>query len=150
MPPKAKKTSQEDFQRKRDQKAESKNKAKEDDAGSGEDDFDEDSEEKSEDIDRKFRLHRSVNVYITLPSGDEEILLDYDMCFTDKQAYQNWKAQGEGNEEGDLSQLQTNNNPFKPKQEGEEGEEQNQEENNVNFNFQKPLELEFKLLSFIR
>lgn len=87
MPPKSKKSKEQesDYQRKRDAKAESKAKNKEDEEDDGGDEeFDEDSEEKSEDIDHKFRLHRSVNVYITLPSGDEEIILDYDMCFTDK------------------------------------------------------------------
>ena len=106
MPPKAKKSKDQDSdtQRKREAKAQSKAKTDDADDDGGDEEFDEDSEEKSEDIDIKFRLHRSVNIYMTLPSGDEEIILDYDMCFTDKNAYQNWKAQGENNEEfGELS-----------------------------------------------
>jgi hypothetical protein len=37
--------------------------------------LDEDGEEKSENIDLKFRKNYLVNIYITLPSGDEEIIL---------------------------------------------------------------------------
>jgi hypothetical protein len=46
---------------------------------------------------------------VTLPSGDEEILLNYDMCFSDKLAFQNYKDNGQttGNEAGfgELSHL---------------------------------------------
>ena len=86
MPPKAKK---------RDQKAHEKDS--ESAAASGaEEEEEEDGEEASENIDTRFRLNKPVNVYMTLPSGDEEIILNYDMCFSDKTAYQNWKDNGNG------------------------------------------------------
>lgn len=49
-----------------------------------EDELDDDGEEKSENIDPKFRQNRPVNIIFTLPSGGEEIILDYNMCFADK------------------------------------------------------------------
>ena len=40
-----------------------------------------------DDIDNKFKVHKNVVVYFTLPSGQEEVLVDYDMCFVDKISY---------------------------------------------------------------
>ena len=38
----------------------------------------------TESIDNKFKEHKKVTVYFTLPSGEEEMILDYDMLFSDK------------------------------------------------------------------
>jgi len=38
-------------------------------------------------LDPRFRQDTNVIVYFTLPSGQEEIIIDYNMCFADKQAY---------------------------------------------------------------
>ena len=47
-------------------------------------------------------------VYFTLPSGQEEILIDYNMCFVDKISFQEFKdAHEEENAEEDLG----GNNP---------------------------------------
>ena len=91
MPPKGRKV-------KADEESVKKRNAKKQESETGsrnsEAEEDEDGEEKSENIDPKFRLNKAVNVYVTLPSGDEEIILNYDMCFCDKNAYQSFKDNG--------------------------------------------------------
>jgi hypothetical protein len=105
MPPKAKKREQ------KQQEKESEESIK----SEGEEEEDDDGEEKSENIDSKFRLNKPVNIYVTLPSGDEEIILNYDMCFCDKQAYQNYKENGHHGYQqgfGELSQLEAGKNGY--------------------------------------
>jgi len=81
---------------------------------------------------------------MTLPSGDEEIILNYDMCFSDKTAYQNWKDNGNGGYDkyGELSAMNAQKNPF-----GKQDEESGGEVDAYS------LDLEFKLcklVSFLR
>ena len=107
MPPKGKKSkAEEENLKKRDiKKQESETGSKNSEA-----EEEDDGEEKSENIDLKFRVNKAVNVYVTLPSGDEEIILNYDMCFCDKVAYQNYKDNGQTGYKtgfGELSQLNT-------------------------------------------
>ena len=61
----------------------------------------EEGDERSENIDKEFKENRDVTIYVTLPSGDEEILLNYNMTFADKQSYQKYKEalQNESDEE---------------------------------------------------
>ena len=44
-------------------------------------DADDYGEEKS---DCRYKIPHLLTIYITLPNGDEEIITDYEMCFTDK------------------------------------------------------------------
>lgn len=53
--------------------------------GDGEEDIDQDAEESGDEkSDCRYKIPHMITVYITLPNGDEEILTNYDMCFTDK------------------------------------------------------------------
>jgi hypothetical protein len=45
-------------------------------------------------VDPRFKVRKNVIVYFTLPSGQEEIMIDFEMCFVDKISFQNWKEQG--------------------------------------------------------
>lgn len=78
MPPKSKKREQKQTEKEAEGSQVSE--------GEGEEE-EEVGEDISENIDPKFRLNKAVNVYVTLPSGDEEIILNYDMCFCDKVAF---------------------------------------------------------------
>lgn len=77
--------------RKRDLKAAEKANAKNAGYGSeeenAEEDGDEDNDDRTENIDPMYRKNLKVIIFFTLPSGQEEILTDYDMCFADKAAY---------------------------------------------------------------
>ena len=95
MPPKSKKREQKATEKESESAASEPVEEEEEDDG----------EEASENIDARFRLNKPVNIYVTLPSGDEEIILNYDMCFTDKMAYQNWKDTGTYEKYGELSQI---------------------------------------------
>lgn len=43
-----------------------------------------DEEQDDEKSDCQYKIPHFITVYITLPNGDEEIITDFEMCFTDK------------------------------------------------------------------
>jgi hypothetical protein len=51
-------------------------------------------EDSFEKIDPRFKQSKQVVVYITLPSGQEEVIIDYVMNFSDKNAYTVFKENG--------------------------------------------------------
>lgn len=53
--------------------------------GDGEEDLDHDADDYGDEkSDCRYKIPHLLTVYITLPNGDEEIITDYEMCFTDK------------------------------------------------------------------
>jgi hypothetical protein len=50
----------------------------------GEIDDVEEDEDTVEKMDPRFKKVKNVIVYICLPSGQEEIMIDYEMCFVDR------------------------------------------------------------------
>lgn len=51
----------------------------------GDEDLDQDADDYGEEkSDCRYKIPHKITVYITLPNGDEEIITDYEMCFTDK------------------------------------------------------------------
>lgn len=53
--------------------------------GDAEDDADQDAEDSADDkSDCQYKVPHFITVYITLPNGDEEIITDFEICFTDK------------------------------------------------------------------
>lgn len=53
--------------------------------GEAEDDADQDAEDSADDkSDCQYKVPHYITVYITLPNGDEEIITDFEICFTDK------------------------------------------------------------------
>jgi len=48
------------------------------------DEIEEDDDESIDKIDPHFKKFRTVIVYICLPSGQEEIMIDYEMTFADR------------------------------------------------------------------
>ena len=70
--------------------------------------FDHDNDDE-ESIDARFKSDQRVTVYFTLPSGQEEIILDYNMQFTDQQAYTEFKENGGGI--GDFTSSMGRQNP---------------------------------------
>jgi len=71
---------------------------------------DEEDEDSVDKIDSRFKKNKNVLVYICLPSGQEEIMIDYEMCFADRQAYNNWKESSDVfmNQDGTLPQFESN------------------------------------------
>lgn len=53
--------------------------------GEAEEDIDQDGDDYGEEkSDCRYKIPHLVTVYITLPNGDEEVITDFEMCFTDK------------------------------------------------------------------
>lgn len=53
--------------------------------GDGEEELDENADDYGDEkSDCRYKIPHLITVYITLPNGDEEILTEYEMCFTDK------------------------------------------------------------------
>lgn len=85
MPPKSRK-SKEANNKKREVKAQIKMEVSEDDSLMS-DCPNEESQESMDKVDPRFVITKPVIVYILLPSGLEEILIDYQMQFIDRQGF---------------------------------------------------------------
>jgi folate-dependent tRNA-U54 methylase TrmFO/GidA len=59
-------------------------------------------------VDIKFKVNKKVMVIFTLPSGQKEIVLDYDMCFVDREGYENYKDETEEAENNNIHQFESN------------------------------------------
>lgn len=73
--------------------------------GDGEDDADQDADDYGDEkSDCQYKIPHLITVYITLPNGDEEIITDFEMCFTDKTTKMNEAAEQAKEEENGKAQ----------------------------------------------